>query len=194
MFIKTERLLLRPPWPEDAPAILAGINRWEIISNLGRAPWPYTLDDAETFIRMSTDAAEAAREHALVISLLPEARVVGIIGLIRQDCGAWELGYWLAQPLWGQGLVTEAATGLLDTGFSALGIERVVAGHYLDNPASGRVLTKLGFEPLGLAQRWCAGREADVPSQELGLRRAQWQEHAKRTYRASAPFKAPIAA
>lgn len=177
MFIKTERMLLRPPWPEDAPVITAAIADWSIIQMLGRAPWPYTLDDAETFVRMAGDAAEAGREHALLLNLLPTAQVIGSVGVTRLACGAWELGYWLARHWWGRGLVTEAATALIDTSFASLPAHELVAGHYLDNPASAAVLAKLGFVPTVKVKRWSAGREAEVDLQELRLTRAKWLEH-----------------
>lgn len=177
MFIKTPRLLLRPPWPEDAPAIKAAIDDWDIVSNLSRAPWPYTLDDAETFIRVMTDGAACGHEHCLMITLLPGARLIGAAGLLRHDQDSWEIGYWLAKPFWGRGLATEAANALVATAFESLQAQRLIGGHYVDNPASGRVQAKLGFRPWRQVERYCAAREAEVLTQELALTRAQWQAH-----------------
>ena len=65
----------------------------------------------------------------------------------------WELGYWLGEPYWNRGYASEAATALRDYAFEALKLERIVAGHYADNHASGRMLTKLG---LSLHERGAA--------------------------------------
>ena len=75
-------------------------------------------------------------------------RIVGGIGLTPDERGH-EFGYWLTPDAWGRGYATEAGRAVLDAGRHALGIRQVHAGHFVDNPASGRVLTKLGFRPTG---------------------------------------------
>jgi RimJ/RimL family protein N-acetyltransferase len=80
-----------------------------------------------------------------------------------------ELGYWIARPFWGRGLATEACTALIDIA-RALGLQSVEGSHFLDNSASGRVLEKLGFEPLGIvAPRLSCARGEDVPARLMRL-------------------------
>ena len=106
MFARTERLLLRPGWAEDAPALAQAIADETIVRNLATAPWPYGLADAEAFLA-------SARDPALPSFLIFERtdgapQLVGACGLGRRPSGAVELGYWIARPFWGNGFATEA--------------------------------------------------------------------------------------
>ena len=162
MFARTSRLLLRPGWAEDAPALAQAIDDEMIVRNLSTAPWPFGLRDAEAFL-------SAPRDPILPSFLIFERTdgepvLVGACGLGRRPSGAVELGYWIARDHWGRGFATESATALLEIA-RTLGIERLEASYFTDNPASGRVLEKLGFIPTGLrAPRYsCArGREGEV--------------------------------
>lgn len=145
MFHRTERLLLRPAWPEDWETILWGIGDKSVVSNLARAPWPYLPAHAREFAQRAQDP----RYPAFLLTL-PEdkgARLVGCAGLAETSTGV-EIGYWIAQPHWGRGYATEGAGGVLQVA-RLLGHRRIEGRHFLDNPASGRVLQKLGFKPTG---------------------------------------------
>jgi RimJ/RimL family protein N-acetyltransferase len=168
MFARTPRLLLRPGFPEDAPALAAGIADEAIVRNLAVVPWPYGLRDAEAFL--------ASPRHPVLPSLLIFERtagapqLVGYCSLRRRPSGAVELGYWIARACWGRGFATEACSALIEIA-RALGLPRLEAGHFTDNPASGRVLEKLGFKPLGIiAPRMSCGRGAEVPARLMRLR------------------------
>jgi RimJ/RimL family protein N-acetyltransferase len=88
-------------------------------------------------------------------------KLIGSCGLGERD-GEAELGYWIARPYWGQGFAAEAARAVVNIA-KALGHEKLVSGHFTDNPASGRVLRKIGFQPLGrIEQRYSAGRGREV--------------------------------
>ena len=161
MFHRTERLLLRPAWPEDWEMILWGIGDERVVRNLARAPWPYLAEHAREFAHRGQDP----RYPAFLLTL-PEnqgSRLVGCAGL-GEGCGVHaELGYWIARPYWGRGFATEGARGVLEVA-RLLGHQRIEAGHYLDNPASGRVLRKLGFTPSGIVKpRDCLARGEPTP-------------------------------
>ena len=183
MFMRTERLLLRPGWAEDAPALAAAIADERIVRNLATAPWPYRLRDAEAYLAQPRDP--------LLPSFLifertdGEPRLIGSCGVGRRPSGAVELGYWVARAFWGRGFATEASAALVDIA-RALRLPRLQASHFLDNPASGRVLEKLGFEVLGITapRMSCArGTEAQAKMFALELARAS-----------SEPMKEPLAA
>lgn len=145
MFIRSDRLFLRPGWPEDWPELLARIDDEGVVRNLARAPWPYTADDARDF---SARPQDGRFPHFFVT--LPGthgARLIGACG-IHPGEHAVELGYWIAREFWGQGFATEAGRAVLRVA-RVLGHARVHAQHFTDNPASGRVLRKLGFKPTG---------------------------------------------
>lgn len=150
MFARTPRLLLRPGWAEDAPALARAIGEEAIVRNLARAPWPYSIDDARSFLALDHDIA---LPRLLMFARTQGApRLVGGCGLQRDSHGSVELGYWVARPHWGLGYATEAGRAVIAMA-RALGHRRVFAGHFTDNPASGRVLRKLGFQPTGRAVR-----------------------------------------
>ena len=160
MFARTDRLLLRPGWAEDAPALAAAIGDERVVRNLGTAPWPYRLRDAQAFLAEPRDP--------VLPSLLAfertrgEPRLVGGCGLARRPSGAVEIGYWIAREHWARGFATEAGSALVAIA-RTLGLPRLEAGHFLDNPASGRVLEKLGFAPLGItAPRMSRARGCEV--------------------------------
>src|SRR5215211_3542454 len=160
MFARTPRLLLRPGWAEDAPALAQAISDEMIVRNLATAPWPYGLRDAEAFLAQPRDPALPS---FLIFERTDGApRLVGSCGLGRRPSGAVELGYWVARPYWGRGIATEASKALLEIA-GALRLPRLQASHFLDNPASGRVLEKLGFEPVGItAPRMSCARGRDA--------------------------------
>lgn len=163
MFHRSERLFLRPAFPEDSGAILAGIGEESIVRNLARAPWPYTFDDARSFAALPQDMR---LPHFLVT--LPGIGVIGSAGMGEHE-GEPELGYWIARAHWGRGYATEAAGAVLRIA-RTLGHRRVVAGHFTDNPASGKVLRKLGFVPTGRpGQRFSLARGGMVDSVEYAL-------------------------
>ena len=80
------------------------------------------------------------------------------------------MGYWIARPYWGRGFATEACRALIEIA-RALGLPALEGSHFVDNPASARVLEKLGFEPLGLiAPRMSCARGEEVPARLMQLR------------------------
>ncbi|HET6943015.1 MAG TPA: GNAT family N-acetyltransferase [Sphingomicrobium sp.] len=167
MFARTERLLLRPGWAEDAPALAAAIADEMIVRNLATAPWPYRLRDAEAFLAQPRDPVLPS---FLIFERTAGApNLVGSCGLGRRPSGAVELGYWIARPFWGRGYATEAAVALIDIA-RALGFTQLEGSHFLDNPASARVLEKLGFEPLGItAPRLSCARGIEVQARLMRL-------------------------
>ena len=169
MFARTPRLLLRPGWREDAPQLHAAIADERIVCNLAQAPWPYGLADAEAFLTRERKPHDAS----CLIFLRTEGapKLIGGIGIGRMpDREEPEFGYWLARPYWGLGYATEAGRALLANARHSLRLKRLQAGHFTDNPASGRVLAKLGFRPTGVTRlRWSAGRRAEAPCREFEL-------------------------
>ena len=167
MFARTPRLLLRPGFPEDAPALAAAMSDAAIARNLAVVPWPYSLRDAEAFLASPRDPVLPS----LLILERGEAapQLVGSCGLGRRPSGAVEMGYWIARSHWGRGVATEACTSLVDIA-RTLGLAQLEASHFTDNPASARVLDKLGFESTGLiAPRMSCARGAEIPARLMRL-------------------------
>ena len=170
MFARTPRLLLRPGFPEDAPALAHAIGDLAIVRNLSVVPWPYTIRDAEAYLA-------SPRDPVLPSFLIFERTegaplLVGSCGLGRRPSGAVELGYWIARTSWGRGFATEAGRALVDIA-RTLGLAQLEASHFIDNPASARVLEKLGFESTGIvAPRMNCARGEEVPARLMRLRLA----------------------
>lgn len=145
MFIRTERLFLRPTFPEDWREVYRGINDAGVVRMLSRAPWPYAESDAREFC----SAPRGPLDLRFVIAL-PGAEGAPLVGQIGLDCSEAEpqVGYWIARGHRGKGYATEALGGVIEIA-QALGMRQVAAGHYIDNPASGAVLKKCGFTETG---------------------------------------------
>lgn len=161
MFARTDRLLLRPGWAEDAPALAAAIGEERIVRNLASAPWPYRLDDAERYLA----GLDAALPSFLIFARTdgPPA-LVGGIGFGSTPDGEVEFGYWITSHCWNRGYATEAGQAALSIARDSLRLCRIVSGHFLDNPISGRVLEKLGFAPTGeIGVRHSRARGEGVP-------------------------------
>ena len=167
MFARTPRLLLRPGFPEDALALVAAIADEAIVRNLATAPWPYRMRDAEAFLASPRDPVLPS---LLIFERGDSApQLVGSCGLGRRPSGAIELGYWIGTSFWGRGYATEAGTALVEIA-RALGFRQLEASHFIDNPASGRVLEKLGFQSTGLiAPRMNCARGTEVPARLMRL-------------------------
>ena len=167
MFTRTARLLLRPGWAEDARALAGAIADERIVRNLATAPWPYGLRDAEAFLARPRDPVLPS---LLIFARTDgDPRLVGECGFGRKPSGGVELGYWIALPFWGRGYATEAGEALVDIA-RALRLPRLQASYFLDNPASGRVLEKLGFQPTGItAMHASCGRGSETPAKLLAM-------------------------
>jgi len=167
MFARTPRLLLRPGFPEDAPALAAAIADEAIVRNLATVPWPYRMRDAEAFLAKPRDPILPS---FLIFERTNGApQLVGSCGLGRRPSGSVEMGYWIGTPFWGRGFATEACLAVVEIA-RTLGLANLEGSHFIDNPASARVLEKLGFEPVGIiAPRLSCARGTEVPARLMRL-------------------------
>ncbi|RYE63833.1 MAG: N-acetyltransferase [Oxalobacteraceae bacterium] len=162
MFVRTERLTLRPAWAEDAPLLAQAIGHEEVVRNLARAPWPYPIEAAETFVHSFGSVTEP--KFLIFEHVAGAVRLIGGMGIGAHKEEPHELGYWLTPAAWGRGYATEAGAAVLRAA-KAAGVRHVTASHYIDNPSSGRVLRKLGFRPTGrIVPIYSRGRGAEAPS------------------------------
>lgn len=184
MFMVTERLFLRPLWPEDAESLTVKMGAREVLWNLGSPPNPYRRADADA--KIAGDWADWPLKVSLAIFMRTPAGPdhVGGIGFSSSPTqkGGIELGYWIAKDWWGQGIAVEAARPVIAHAFVAWRLPRLVAGHYEDNPPSGRVLQKLGFRPTGEISLYDSNPRGSVErSVEYVLLREDWE--AERRFR-----------
>ena len=174
MFAVTERLLLRPGWIDDAPALTKAVANEKIVRNLAMLPWPYNQSDAESFL---DNVHGKGVPEFLIFTREGTPELIGGIGLHadpQEGSGVPELGYWIAEARWGQGFATEAGRAVINIARWTLKLPRLTSGHFTDNPASGRVLAKLGFSKTNrIVQRYSAGRGETVSCQLMALRLAE---------------------
>ncbi len=163
--LETERLLLRRPDAGDISAIMAIAGDWEVARRLSRIPHPYGDQDALFFLDIIVPA-----EWVWAITCRGAGELVGMVGLTPEaGHDAAELGYYVDRRHWGVGIATEAARSVVDYGVRVLGLRCLTSGYFLDNPLSGRVLTKLGFVEVGRGERPCLAAGTTVPSVEMRL-------------------------
>lgn len=144
MFIRSERLFLRPGWAEDWPELCSTIQDEGIVRNLVHAPWPCRPEHASVF----QQRMQAQGLPRFLITLPSDAgSVIGCVWLEGRDQEI-ELGCWIARGHWGHGYATEALRAVLSVA-DAIGHRRIVARHFHDDPASARILEKAGFSRTG---------------------------------------------
>ena len=144
--IETERLLLRPFQIADAPEVQRLAGEKAIASTTLNMPHPYEDGMAEAWISGHQQRFEDDEEVIYAITLPDSGQLLGAIGLVisRQHDRA-ELGYWVGKPYWGNGYATEAGKAIISFGFHSMNLNRIFASHFLRNPASGRVMEKIGM-------------------------------------------------
>lgn len=171
--IRTERLLLRPLRTGDAERIFIAFNNWEVVRRLAAPPWPYTIEDTRAFIAKRV-AFRSEPTEALYVIELANALIGGIdcTPRWRQRPGVGPvLGYWLAEPFWGKGYMTEAARAFVECLFASGVGDQIRSGAFADNSASLRVQEKLGFVRVGESLLFCTPRGAEFPHIDTMLTR-----------------------
>ena len=167
--LRTQRLVLKPPTAADKHAIVDCIGDFEVARWLSNVPHPYTLADAEEWIDI---VAETASDEVagFKLSIFMDDTLIGGVGLNHREGNVYELGYWLGKAYWGRGIATEAATGLLQHAKQVLPEAKFVAHCMKGNPASARVLEKLGFHVTGETEIQSLSLGAKTPCFELEMK------------------------
>ena len=174
--LRSARLILRPPIAEDAKPIARYLNDFAVSGNLARVPFPYHLSDARAWLR--TRRPDVPVDDANFSIELEGEGYVGHIGFHPGPDGPI-IGYWLGQPFWGQGIMSEAAEMSLDWFFEASAAPTVYSGVFHFNAASLAIQTKLGFTETGRSWLLCLARGAEVEHIDTQLTLGVWK--ARRT-------------
>lgn len=161
--LSTPRLVIRPLRVADAPRIAALMGDPAVATMLADVSLPFGERAAREWLKPT-----------LFDMRLGIERQGELIGGLAYHCyfGAVAgLGYWLGKDYWGQGYASEAAGALVRHGFTLDRVQRFYSGHFADNPASGRVLTRIGFAITGTSRHWCSARACHLESFEAVLTR-----------------------
>jgi len=170
--LETPRLRLHPYTEADIPELLPLIGTREVAATTLRIAHPYTEQDAQAFLEL----AKVPDKLWLAITLRSDGRQIGGIGLrVEKQHQHAELGYWLGVPFWGHGYATEAAAEIVRYGFDTLALHRIFASHFKHNPASGRILKKVGMKYEGCQREHLLKWDRFVDSELYGLLRREWE-------------------
>ncbi len=163
--IHTRRLILRPFAASDADRIHALFNNWNVVRQLSSPPWPFTLEDARSFVGLMAKNAYDRTQTGYAITR--DDALIGGIEIRVSDSeprrGDPILGYWLGEDYWGQGYMTEAARGFLAHAFAANVGDVIRSGVFADNATSLRVQEKLGFVREGEVMVFAKPRGREFP-------------------------------
>lgn len=175
--MQTSRILLRPWRNEDADALFKYASDPEVGP---RAGWPphKSVEESREIIRTLFHS-----DHIWAIELRETGEAIGCMGYYtcsesNIDIGKndAEAGYWVARPYWNRGICTEALRLLINYCFNVKGFHTIWSDFYIDNPASGRVMEKCGFNDTGEIN-YCSRLQigADRPVKIMRLDQKQWQ-------------------
>lgn len=145
--IDTPRLRLRPFRATDAGRIVNLLGDPEITRMLARVPSPYTLEDAAEWL----DHVGCEDSWPAAITQPGDGVVIGLVSIERRQ-GGHHLGYWLGRYYWNRGFMSEAVSALVERFFDRSGDATLHSGAFTDNPASLKVLQRLGFQVTGLRE------------------------------------------
>jgi len=163
-----DKLTPRPFTLDDAPRVQEHVSNWNVASMVARIPHPYPDGAAEEWIAGHNERRTAGDSWPFAIET-KKAGLVGTIGLSKTESGSMEIGYWIGEPYWGQGIASEAARVLIEFAFDILGLDHITSGHFKENPASGRILTKVGFQKTSEEKRFCLARGEELDCVVLKL-------------------------
>ncbi len=179
--LETERLVLRAPGQADLPAMPALFSDPDIHAYTRSIPYPYTHDDSVAALQRFEKLRSAGEAITLFIDLKETNQLVGSVGFLnikpREEA---EFGYIIGRQWWGRGYATEACRALLAWGFGTLGFNEVCAHAMTRNPASSRVLEKLGMRSLGVIPAKCEKDGEYHDAEGFVLTKAEWTEGAAR--------------
>jgi len=175
--LETIRLILRPFTLADAPEVQRLAGDRAIASTTLSIAHPYEDGMAERWISRHQDAFEQGTQYSFAITRRVDGALLGAIGLHPTPAHRHaELGYWIGVPYWNQGYTSEAAAAVLGYAFTVLRLHRVFAKHVTRNPASGRVMQKIGMTYEGTLRghtlKWDVFEDVAV----YGILAGEWAE------------------
>ena len=175
--IVTERLVMRPLASHDIDPIFALFANWNVVRYLSTPPWPYVRDDARAFV----DAVASGSGPEQAFAILLNGALIGIIGVRMRPPGNLQrgtgpnIGYWLGEPYWGHGYMTEAARGFIAMVFERHDGDMIYSGAFTENAASLRVQEKIGFSVDGETSLFSRPRNGTFPHTNTVLTRSRFE-------------------
>lgn len=180
--LKTERLVLRQPVITDAARMSTLLSDMDIVRMTCTLPYPYLPLAAEFWVMQHAASRRLGTSYGYAITK-DGGEIMGIMDLFTNGDGDKEVGYWIGKPYWGNGYITEAAQAVIEEGFRCFDMDYIDAGYFYDNPASGRVLEKLGFERKEMGSNlYSVARGERAAGIELRLHRPETIKRVRNTH------------
>ena len=174
--LQTERLILRPFDLSDAKDTQRLAGDKAVADTTLNIPHPYEDGMAEQWISTHQPQFDEGNLCTLAITLRDTGELIGAIALtIVSRFERAELGYWIGKPYWNKGYCTEAGVVVLRHGFTVLGLHRIHAAHFGRNPASGRVMQKLGMKHEGRAREHAKRWDRFEDLESYGILKEEWE-------------------
>ena len=178
--LTTERLLLRPFIPSDAPEVQRLAGDRAIADTTVAIPHPYPDGAAEDWISKHVNWFAEEKQVTYAIARKSDGALIGAISLMEISKGHQaELGYWIGKTYWSQGFCTEAASAVLRYAFTELGLIRVHSRHIGRNPASGRVMQKLSMKYEGCRRQHEKKWDKFEDMELYGILKHEWEQSAR---------------
>lgn len=143
--LETERLFLNSLSYKDIPKITDYLQNPKISENVINIPFPYFEKDAIFWVNLANQGRNTGELYNFAIRSKQdkELNFMGGIGLmVNKKHNKAELGYWIAEPFWNNGFVSEAVQKIIEFAFDVLELNKITSSHFLHNPASGKVMIK----------------------------------------------------
>ncbi len=153
MIIKAKKFILRPYRSGDEESLRRNINNKKIYRYTSHIPYPYTRKHAQDWIGKNVKRAKKQKPESINFVIDLKGEVAGGIGFSKIDDHKAEIGYWLGEKYWNQGIMTDAVKLITKFGFENLKLARIFAKVYLPNKASKKVLEKAGFKLEGILRK-----------------------------------------
>lgn len=174
--VRTARLVLRLLRDSDAERLYELFANWEVIRWLDSPPWPYAPEHAQQFV----SARKAPHPDFITSAITLDDALIGVIDAIVKPTSAvqrqrgYAIGYWIGQPFWGRGYMSEAARDFIAYVFATIPDDAIYSGAFCDNAASLRIQEKLGFKRNGEAISFSNPHQKDMQHVNTVLTRAQF--------------------
>lgn len=176
--IQTERLVLRRPKMQDCKRFAELLNNYNVAGNLARVTLPYSEKHAQDWMPLKSLSSDPHNFSFAITTR--EDGLVGNLGFHSNDKGTTdkgttEIGYWLGEPFWGRGIMTEATRAAIAWFFAHTNDQYLASGVFHFNMASLAIQHKLGFVETGRSSQHCAARGIDVEHIDTELNKEDFE-------------------
>jgi len=156
IIINTKRLTLKKIEKRDLKILVNHLNNWNVVKWLANVPYPYTLNDAETWL-------DIASKEQLALNIYLKSILIGGITIDKRTTNnSPVLGYWIGEEYWGNGYAIEACNSLISYFFSNHSGNILYASHMLKNEKSKKILLNLGFQKVSEGNVFSLSKNKEV--------------------------------